>query len=162
MDKPKGSLFISIGAAGLAVLGGLGVLISPFVIALTSWFGALIRGLNPLLADKLGQETLPAGLDVGRLISGVGIVAGVILLIFSGLQLTCGILTWKRKDRPESSGLPLAMGIVFAICSLALGLSAPGLIQLALSVLLIVGATINRMEKPAQDQQPVPEENADG
>ena len=54
------------------------------------------------------------------------------------------------------------MGIVFAICSLALGLSAPGLIQLALSVLLIVGAAINRMEKPAQDQQPVPEENADG
>jgi hypothetical protein len=151
MIKPKGSIFISIGSAGLAVLGGLGVLISPFVIALTVWAGSLLRGLDLVLASLLEGSSYPSGDVAGRVISGAGIIAGVLMLLFSALQLICGLLIWKRKDDTAKSGFALALGIAFAVTSLALGLTAPGLIQLALSVLLIVGATLNREQAPKED-----------
>ncbi|HPX92643.1 MAG TPA: hypothetical protein PK646_02850 [Bacillota bacterium] len=146
MNKPQGTLFISIGSAGLAVLGGLGILISPFVITLTALAGSLLRGLDPVIAKWLKEGAYPIGTVLGRVIGGAGVMVGILMLLFSSLQLTCGILTWKRKDDVTKYSFALAMGIAFAITSLALGLTAPGLIQLALSVLLIVGATLNRQQ----------------
>ncbi len=151
MPKPKGSFFISIGSGGLAILGGLGVLISPFVIALASWAGALLRGLDRILASLPEASAYPVGAVAGRVVSGAGIMMGVLMLLFSALQLTCGLLVWKRKDDPAKSSFSLAMGIAFSITSLALGLTAPGLLQLALSVLLIVGATLNHQQVAKED-----------
>lgn len=144
MKKPTALLFTSIGSAGLAILGGLGVLISPFVIALTSWAGALLRGLAPVVAGRAGQAAGPPLVFIGRLAGGAGLIVGILLLLFSGLQLVLGILAWKRRDDPARAGFGLAVGIAFAIASLALGLTAPGLLQLALSVLLILGAALSR------------------
>ena len=92
MIKPKGSIFISIGSAGLVVLGGLGILISPFVITLTVWAGTLLRGFDQILASLLDGRSYPIGTLAGRAISGAGIIVGVLLLLFSVLQLTCGLL----------------------------------------------------------------------
>lgn len=151
MIKPKGTTLISIGSAGLAIIGGLGILISPFVIALASWAGALLRGLDLVLENLAEGASYPLGTVAGRIISVAGISAGALMLLFSALQLTCGILVWKRREDTAKAGFALAMGIAFAIISLSLGLTALGLVQLALSVLLIVGAALNHEQVPKED-----------
>lgn len=146
MIKPRGSVYLSIGAMGMVVLAGLGILISPFVIAIASWLGKLVRNIELAGSGSLPTESYLAGAFIARLISGLGLVLGILILVISGFQLALGILTWKRRDDLERTSFPLAVGIAFSILSLPAGFTAWGLIQLAFPVLVIVGAALNRQE----------------
>ncbi len=146
MDKPRGSVYLSIGSMGLVILAGLGILASPFVIAIASWLGKLLRNVALTVPNGPPGENVAAVALVTRLISGFGVVLGILLLVLSGLQLAFGILTWKRRDDLERTTFSLAVGIAFSILALPAGLTAWGLIQLAFPVLIIVGASLNRQE----------------
>jgi|LSQX01.3.fsa_nt_gb hypothetical protein len=145
MHKPKGSIYISIGSMGMVVLAGIGALLSPFVMALASWLGKLIRELDLTMTGPLADQGLAAAF-AGRLVGGLGVAIGILLLLMSGLQLTFGLLVWRRRDDLVRTTFPLAVGIAFSILSLPAGLTAWGLIQLVFPVLVIVGAALNHQE----------------
>lgn len=147
MEKPKGSVYISIGSMGMVVLAAIGILASPFIMVLSSWVGKVIRGLE-MSGPMHRQGDMPMmGAFVGQFISGIGVAIGIILLILSAIQMTFGILAWKRRDDLTRTTFLLAVGIAFAIVSLPAGLTAWGLIQLAFPVLIIVGASLNKQEE---------------
>ena len=147
MEKLRGSAYISIGSMGLVVLAGIGILLSPFIMALASWFGKMVRNINPTTAMHYRGEGPMMGAFAGQLISGIGIAIGIIVLILSAIQLTLGLLAWKRRDDLSRTTFLLAVGIAFAIISLPAGLTAWGLIQLAFPVLIIVGASLNKQQE---------------
>jgi hypothetical protein len=146
MEKPKGSIYISIGSIGMIVLSGIGILLSPFLIIVSSWIAKLFREIGTILPGHARGAGYPAEMVMGRFISGIGIAIGIIVLVVSGLQLAFGILTWKKKDDLVNTTFPLAVGIAFAALALPMGFTALGLIQLAFPILLIVGATLNRQQ----------------
>lgn len=145
MQKPKGSIYISIGSMGMVVLAGVGLILGPFVIALSSWFGKLVRGLDQVLTRPMHSQDLATDF-VGRLVGGIGVAIGIIVLVMSGLQLAFGLLAWRRRDDLTRTSFPLAVGIAFSILALPAGLTAWGLVQLVFPVLIIVGASLNRQE----------------
>ena len=167
MEKPKGSVYISIGTMGMVVLAAIGILASPFIMVLSSWVGKVIRGLEmsgpmhrqsdmPMMGAFVGQFialfkdtslVVIIGIFVGGIIPMIGVAIGIILLILSAIQMTFGILAWKRRDDLTRTTFLLAVGIAFAIVSLPAGLTAWGLIQLAFPVLIIVGASLNKQEE---------------
>lgn len=145
MQKPKGSIYISIGSMGMVVLAGIGFIMGPLVIALASWFGKLVQGLDLVLTRPMHGQDLASGF-VGRLVGGIGVAVGIVLLVMSGLQLAFGLLAWKKRDDLARTSFPLAVGIAFSILALPAGLTAWGLIQLVFPVLVIVGASLNHQE----------------
>lgn len=145
MHKPKGSLYITIGSMGMAVLAGIGALLSPFIMALASWLGKLLGEWDLSLSGSLADKGL-TGLFAGRLIGGLGVALGILLLLISALQLAFGLLVWRRRDDLTRTSFALGVGIAFSILSLPAGLTAWGLIQLVFPVLVIVGAALNHQE----------------
>lgn len=146
MEKPKGSVYISIGSIGMMALAGIGIMLGPFLIIVTSWLSKIFREINAILPGRLHGGEPHLEMMAGRFIGGIGIVIGIIVMIVAGLQLTFGILTWKKRDDLSNPTFPLAVGIAFTMLALLLGFSAMGLIQLAFPVLLIVGATLNKQQ----------------
>lgn len=147
MTKPKGSIYIQIGSIGMIVLGSLAILASPLLIVLSVWSGRLISGLDFNMEAYLDNWNIPFEYLTGQLITGFGVVLGILVLFAGLLQLILAVLALKRRNDLHRSTLPLTVGIIFTALSLPASLTGWGILQLAFPVLLIVGAALNKQER---------------
>lgn len=145
MEKTKGSPYIAAGSIGMMVMAGFGMLLSPFIIAMSSWLGNLLGRHAVTAGGRFQSDHLTGGL-LFRFLGGVGVAFGIFLLISSVLQLIFGILAWKKRNDLAHTAFPLGVGIAFAVLALPSAMTGVGLISLAFPVLVIIGASMNRQQ----------------
>lgn len=114
-------------------------------------FGAIATVIS--LLAVLGSAALTSmGGDVGLALGGILMIATIIALLSSVLDLVLGIVGLKKCGDPSKAGYFIVVGIILCILSLISlvigitndGFSVVSLIGFVLPVLYIVGGSMNK------------------
>ncbi len=141
VDSSKGDYFMN--APGKGLLKVVSIL---FII-----FGAIATIIS--LLGLLGSAALSSmGEEVGAAIGGILMVAMVVALISSVLELILGIIGIKKCGDPSKAGYFIVVGIILVVISfvpLIIGITSGGfiwtsLVSFVLPILYIVGGFMNK------------------